>query len=66
MIVERLAGPVVTAPKVASPTAGLSQVFACLWWLVRAHMADRQGLPRDKALGSPPAAWLGRWPRGPM
>ena len=66
MIVERLAGPARTAPKVSSLTAGLGQVFACLWWLVRAHMADRHGLPRDLAPGRTPAAWLGRWPRDPL
>lgn len=60
MTVERLARTAETAPGASSLTAGLGQVFACFWWLLRAHMADRHGLPRDPALGPPPAAWLGR------
>ena len=68
MFVERLAqfaippAPANTAWDL-SPTAALRQAFDVFWWLVRAHMADLHGLPRGQALGRPPAAWLGRWPR---
>ena len=32
--------------------------WACLWWSVRAHLADVHLLPRDQALEPPPAPWL--------
>lgn len=63
MMVERLARPAMAAPKVSSPTTGLGQVFACLWWLVRAHMADSSLMPRDVAVTPPPVRWLRGWPR---
>ena len=63
MIAERLAHPAATVPKIPSLAAGLGQAFACFWWLLRAHVADQHGLPRDLALGPPPAAWLKGWPR---
>lgn len=69
MIVERLARPAAgPSPQQVSPTglpltATLRQAWDLFWWLVRAHMADVHGLPRDLAQTPPPAAWLGRWPR---
>jgi hypothetical protein len=63
MITGRLAPPAETTPAVSSPAAGLRQAFACLWWLVRAHMADVHLMPRNDALEPPPARWLRGWPR---
>lgn len=63
MIVHRLAKVAEAAPEASSVTAGLSQGWACLWWLMRAHMADLHGMPRREALEPPPARWLRGWPR---
>jgi hypothetical protein len=63
MIAERQASatPAVAAPAV---TKALGKAWACWWWLLRAHMVDRCLMPRDQALGPPPARWLEGWPRG--
>jgi len=34
------------------------RAWACLWWSVRAHVADLHGLPRAEALEPPPVPWL--------
>ena len=60
MTPQRLAWP---SPKVFALTCALRQAWACWWWLVRAHVADTWLMPRDAALGLPPAPWIGRWPR---
>jgi hypothetical protein len=55
MIVHRLAARSEPVSGALSPTAVLRQALACFWWLVRAHMADRHGMPRHEALEPPPA-----------
>lgn len=58
MIAERPARAALTV------SAAISRAGACWWWLLRAHVVDRHLLPRDLALGPPPARWLKDWPRG--
>ena len=55
---ERLA-PAATS---AAPIAMLKRVWSCWWWLLKVHVAERHGLPRDLAVGPPPARWLEGWP----
>jgi len=38
--------------------AALRHAWACVWWSVRAHVADVHQLPRAEALEPPPARWL--------
>ena len=35
----------------------LHQLWACLWWMLRVHVAARNGIPRD-CLEEPPHAWM--------
>jgi hypothetical protein len=45
--------------------AVLRKAWECVWWLVRAHVADVHLLPRGEALEPPPARWLEGWPSAP-
>jgi len=65
MIAERRASapPAIAAPAVTAVVKALGKVWTCWWWLLRAHVVDRHLLPRDEALGPPPAQWLEGWPR---
>jgi hypothetical protein len=38
--------------------AALRKAWDCVWWSVRAHVADVHLLPRGEALEPPPARWL--------
>jgi len=35
----------------------LHRLWACYWWMLRAHVAARHGIPRD-CLEDPPHAWM--------
>ncbi|HEY2751829.1 hypothetical protein [Phenylobacterium sp.] len=61
--------PAVVAQRLAqSATSPLPQAailrgsWGCLWWLIRAYVADANLLPRRDALEPPPAQWLEGWP----
>jgi hypothetical protein len=41
------------APAALAPSARLARLGALWWWLLKRHLAERHGLPRDAA-GPPP------------
>jgi hypothetical protein len=54
----QIAAPIATRVDERRVLAALRQAWDCVWWLVRAHVADVHLLPRGEALEPPPARWL--------
>jgi hypothetical protein len=55
---QRLALP--AAPRIARVREALAFWVACVWWVIRAQVADHHRFP-PTAVEPPPAAWLNRF-----
>ena len=58
MVAQPLLQPAASSLPLA---ATLRRAWDCWWWLVRAHVAEANLLPRKDALEPPPAQWLEGW-----